>query len=248
MLSRLLEINNLIIAVASLVLSVYATSLVLRFRHELSLSEQVANVPEFLNKRYSDRKFQVPKNARACARGLLILKDARKYIKDLEKEKKLVEADWLKEGTVENAFAYQVSLALQNVGIMILSGALPIKIVLPSVAAIVVEDWNRCYKLVNEELRSPELTLITPKETTAPIHFARRHAEWLAYAAAIYLQRKSRGERRDQALFAFGEAERIDFDESEERIRKREYALRKSEPALVSDKTSKEINDFLYDP
>jgi hypothetical protein len=37
--------------------SIYATALVLRYRREFSLPEQVSNVPELLNKEYGYREF-----------------------------------------------------------------------------------------------------------------------------------------------------------------------------------------------
>jgi hypothetical protein len=51
------DLSSIILGIASLALSIYATALVLRYRREFSLPEQVSNVPELLNKEYGYREF-----------------------------------------------------------------------------------------------------------------------------------------------------------------------------------------------
>ena len=223
-------LSSLLVSISSVVISSY---LLAKHRKELSLSEQIANAPEFLYKEYINRELEKPiiMNGEHYKK----LREARNAFTD-----RLKKQDGLKRGMTEGEawtdFTYQLSIALQNLGLMILAGAIPIKLVLPNVAGLIVEDWNRCSEVV-EARRNKPICLRSRKKLSAPIYFQRRHAEWLASAAKIYLHNYFEGAGLDSLLVS---------SEDFEKLEKRERELREAEPNLVFGKTSKEIENFLY--
>lgn len=202
------------------------------YRQRLSLREQIANVPEFIFKEYKNR--ELPSPLKANGKEFKTLFDVRDILRgtlkvnsnsDLAEYKKII--------------YNEISRALQNIGLVTLVGAIPIRLVLPDIAAVIAEDWNYCRDFVEKELREDKIILKKKKELTdKQIHFSRRHGEWLACAAVIYLHRRRwRGAKVDIIFKPFGKIEDIE---------KREQELRENEPDL-SKKTSKEIRKFLYD-
>ncbi|MCK4953257.1 hypothetical protein KAS14_05695 [Candidatus Bathyarchaeota archaeon] len=217
------------------IIAIFAIYRAFRFRQELSFPEQIANIPEFLRREYAYRKFDENKfktleQARNEIRNITKIK--RMNVKEIQKEILENEDSWY------NKFAYQASIGLQHIGLMILVGAIPIKLVLPDIGKLIIEDWSYCSELIEKKLREDVLTLKTDKKYSKKIHFSRRHAEWLAYAAALYLYNYWEGEKTNELLLRL-------FGKNVELIRKRERELRESEPALISDTTSKKIEEFL---
>ena len=235
-LNETVAIGSLIVTIISLTVSIFAVVLVIRFRRELSLSEQVANVPELLYREYIYRK--LPSPIIIDGKELSTLKEARNAVRQQIKRGKTPEEIFYgKNSGLQNEFSYQVSVGLQHIGLLILMGAIPIKLVLLDIGLLIVEDWKYCSKLVKEELRENAPRLKTNKKLSEPIYFQRRHAEWLVHAAALYLHNYWEGEKVNELFSLLGDARTM---------QKREKELRKSEPGLVSDKTSKEIEKFLY--
>ena len=245
------NIIELSITILALMLSIYATVLVLRFRHQLSFSEQIANIPNFLNKRYLDREIKGTKEDEPKT-----LKEARDH---LRKEDEGVEAFKIiqekigekeeKRRTWHNKYAYEASLALQNIGLMLIVGAIPIKLVLSEFACIIIEDWRFCQRFIEEDLRS-ETPLKWKSSKThkliKPMFYSRRHAEWLAYASALYLHEywefiEGEGNR----LFALKNA--LSLFGSVHEIRQREHELRRAEE-LAPKNVMSEIDKFLRYP
>ena len=235
-----IELLQLIVTVIFGILALWIGN---RIKKELSFPEKIANIPEFLTKEYINLEFRNPSKEKD--ENLKSLKDVRNHIKNLQKQKKFVKNNLLNEGTIENAFAYQVSTALERVGVMILSGAIPINIVMVIFGADIVYDWCLCSELINKKMRATQFELTTPKNNTN-IKFMRRHAEWLAYASAVYLYRNTKGKKKDQLLSTFRKVEKISIHTFEEQIREREQELRNSEPKLVLKETSKKISAFLF--
>jgi hypothetical protein len=235
------DLSSTILGIASLALSIYATALVLRYRREFSLPEQVSNVPELLNKEYGYREFSESIEFKDPMPKTMM--DARTIIRRKEEANMLEQTSFCKEGTLENEFAYQISIALQNVGMMVLSGAIPIKLVLPNIGKMIVEDWIRCYPLV-EKIRKKEIEMKNKNSSDFSISFSRRHAEWLAFSSAIYLSRYWKGKDLDDLLKKFMSLYKIDL----EKMKKTEKQLRESESRIITSRnTSNEIKKFLYD-
>jgi len=224
-----LAISSLLVSISSVVISSY---LVMKHRRELSLSEQISNAPDFIYKEYINRDLERPItiDGRKCT----TLREARNAFTD--RLKNSGQKEQLADNDAWKDFAYQLSIALENLGLLVLAGAVPIKLVFPNVAGLIVEDWNRCHEVVGTRRTKP-ITLKTSKQLTEPISFQRRHAEWLAIAAKIYLRNHWEGE---------GVEELLKHSENFKNLEKRERELREAEKKLVLAKTSKEIADFLY--
>jgi hypothetical protein len=208
--------------------------LIIKHRHELSLSEQISNAPDFLYKEYINRELAKPIVIEG--KEFRTLREARNAItKRIEGNKDLGERFLTKDEEVWKEFTYQVSIALQNVGMLILAGAIPINLVLPNVAGLIAEDWTCCSGIVEERrLEAPKLKA---GNLSKPIYFQRRHAEWLATAAAIYLHNYWEGKGVNKWLRNFEDIKKLE---------RREKELRIAEPNLVNKRASKEIEKFLY--
>ena len=226
---------NLELSISGLALAVSAISLFLyiRFRTKLSLSEKIANVSTFLFKEYKNLKFVIPYTV--GKRQIYTISDARNVIRDAKEgniRKNIAGIKDLKKG-----FSREVSRTLQNIGLLTLLGALPIQFVLPDLARTIVEDWDLCSERRKGILIGKKLTLKKRQDLTdIPIQFALRHAEWLTYASALYLQNYWKGEELDKLLKPLGDIKTI---------KKREDDLRINEPD-VSKETSEEIRKYLY--
>jgi hypothetical protein len=213
--------------IAVLVVTVFVgIILAYHFRKELSFPEQVANVPELLNREYVYREIRIDdKN--------FSLEDIRRRMRTKPAEaieKEILDTESLPES---NRFAYEASVGLQRIGIMILLGAIPIKLVVPTIGKLIVEDWRYCSKLI-EKLRQDDLTLKANKN----IQYSRRHAEWLAYASALYIYNNWQGNLTTKIKQLFGD--RLSME-------KRERELRNAEGKLIlSKKAKKEIEEMLY--
>lgn len=221
--------SSLLVSISSVAVSSY---LVMKHRRELSLSEQISNAPDFIYKEYINRSLERP--IMICGRNCATLREARnaftdRLSKDEQKECFTETGEW-------SDFVYQLSIALENLGLLILAGAVPIKLVFPNVAGLIVEDWNRCFE-VGGARRTRTIILKASSKLSKPISFQRRHAEWLATAAKIYMHNHWEGAGVDELLKQ---------TEDVKGLEKRERELREAEPNLVLTKTGKEIDAFIY--
>ena len=186
-------------SLAAVLVALYAVRASFRFRRELSVSEQIANVPEWLRNQYWERKIEPPidyKDEDKTRHELRTLRDVRRVLSSElsaasdEAAAKLLEQflsstrdknDW------QNRVAWELSNALEDVGVMVLAGAIPLRLVLAADGPQILRDWGYCRVLVEEKLwkEAP----IEPKAWTSRsrVYFGRRHAKWLACAAAIYM-------------------------------------------------------------
>lgn len=213
--------------------------LLYKFRQRFSLPEQIANVPDFLYKEYKNSKFTsvIPGEA---GEDMVSLRKARNILRNVKKDNLKDRTYKSKFEQLKYNFSYEVSLALQNIGLLVLFGALPVELVLPDIAGVIIEDWNQCSESVDKEFRKEVMILKSTKKKkpTKPIHFSRRHGEWLVHAAAVYLHANWKGARVEKHLKMIG---------NWDRIKEREKELREAEPE-ISKKTQKKIHNFLYDP
>ena len=160
-----------VVSISALFVSIAALYLVIRFRKELSLSEQVSNTTRHIYDEYSKRKLDPPIKFRN--KRYKNLEEIRHLIRRSKREDKF---DEISSDSGWHKFSWEISLAMQHVGLLIL----------PDIACMIVTDWNYCSKLI-EENRKGNPILIDSKKSGNPIYFTRRHAEWLAFAAAVYL-------------------------------------------------------------
>ena len=245
------NIIGLSLTVLALLLSVYAVVLALRFRQQCSFSEQIADFPIFLHKQYVEREIkgaskgepQTLKEARASLREEDKGAEAFKVIQEKIAEKAEKKRTW------HSKYADEASLALQNIGLMILVGAIPIKLVLSEFACILIEDWRFCQRFIEEDMsRKTPLKWKSSKthKLSKPMFYSRRHAEWLAYASALYLHEYWEFiEGEGNQLFALKDA--LSLFGSVHEIRQREHELRRAE-GLAPKNVMSEIDKFLKYP
>ena len=143
----IVQIIGLITSLITVIVSLYTLSTAFRFRSELALSEQITNVPLLLSQDYVDRKFIPPiytddkeinsiRDARLLAQKAIRPSDSK-----TEKDARLQFLEnTMEDGTWENKFAYEVSLGLERVGLMVLSGGLPANYVFEDAALVIIED------------------------------------------------------------------------------------------------------------
>lgn len=238
---------EIVVVVAAFFTAVTAGATVrLAFRalSEVSLPDQLANIPEFFRSEYTDRKLvkilkvndveiDTLRNVRHIVHGEIMLLEPVKlqdYLDDFA-ERTLNPNVWLSK------FAYEVSLALQSVGAMVLAGAIPLTWVMEMNGVQFIEDWGYCQRLVREKVRSDNQLHPKNGATAAWLGYQRRHGEWLAYAAALYISRHWEGERLIRS---------IDYIGGLKEIRKREKQIRLREGYVISKATAKTI-ESLFD-
>lgn len=234
-------LTDLATVIISLVVLCFAVTL----RDRLSLGEQIANIPELLNDLYIFGKippphFEVESKKYVKIKKLKYFRDARNIInskiKDEELSLECFYENTLKIGkTWENNYTYHVSISLNQLGLMILSGAVPINLALSNISDIILLDWMYCKKLIKKIRLDDPIKCKT--EHRSDIYIIRKNAEWIAYAAAIYKLNKWTGFKCQKTIRSLGE-------KSYEDIKKREIILRKHE--ILNKKVSKSIHKFLY--
>lgn len=119
-----------------------------------------------------------------------------RFISKKEMEEMKKEAEKNKEGEkgypAENSLAYHTAQALEHIGFCVISGAIPLNMVLVSVADSIIDDWIICHNWVktysredNKEIKRKDNLKI--KGLTS---YYRGNAEWIAFAALIWLDKE----------------------------------------------------------
>ncbi|MBN1763501.1 MAG: hypothetical protein JW878_10595 [Methanomicrobia archaeon] len=249
------DVLSLGLALVGTVVAVVAICLTLKFRSELALPEQIANIPDFLSKEYLERRF--PTRVTQEFEWLHTLKDARfateKKYELLQQEENYKDAISRFQAVTlnlnadfwERDFAYELSLALEQVGVMVLAGAIPLNIVLAMIAPQIIEDWGYCSKFV-EKIRAKRP--LKPKESDdkTQIRFHRWHGEWLVYAAAIYMDRYWTGRLLDDLISVVCDGDMQTIRKREEELWEELWEeLTKPEYSIVPKNTKKEIEKLL---
>jgi len=220
-----------VLDLTALLVSAVSLYLVVSFRKNLSLAEQIANVRELLLDQYGDRGLsQVtahpvadPRSARLSdeqrgeprtlpetslamgepvesvddaetprIQGLKTLKQARaQALQSIVVGNKIDEGGLtgfhersLRSGSSEGSFVRDLSVSQNRMGAAVLSGALPVRLVLGLFASDIVEDWMLCGAYNRQHRGTNGISAVRDGET---IHIARRHAEWLAIVCALHL-------------------------------------------------------------
>lgn len=183
----------------------------------------LAGVPELLHRAYLNREF-------VHDGTILTFQTARETFG--VRDAAFRDASLLR-GTVENRLAYEMTVAIERVGIMVLAGAIPLMLVLAQCAGKIIEDWATCVVLI-EDIRGPETGMPTGEYRP----WRRRHGEWLACVASMYLDATSPNhEWRVLAEQALG-----DRDE----IRRKERRLRLAERDLMPPATRRSIARLVW--
>lgn len=89
--------------------------------------------------------------------------------------------------TPQNAIAYETAIALEMLGIAAFTGLIPLRLLLPEIGDVIIDDfllslsWIRSYQALQNTYSSVGQTL------KVPMH--RRHAEWLALIAGLWMSK-----------------------------------------------------------
>lgn len=223
-----IQIISTIVATLSVVVAGIALRIAFRFESAQLRSAQVATAPELLLADYL--KIPLAEPVRIGNARIKTLADARQrpvsYLQAFLDGKDGTQGQWpnfvdksTRLGTWENTVAYALSLSLQRLGTLTLSGAVAVDVVSPMYAVAILQDWMVCEALV-EKIRSAD-AIVDSRSKKVP--FQRRHAEWIALAAALYLSENWTGGSINKLLTM------INVDE----FRQREQLIREVEGAFV---------------
>jgi len=155
------DLMAIIISVLSFALAIFSLFIAARYRKELDYSQQIGNYSNIFRENFSDRKFSSPTNVyrRSCTTLREAMAEVEQCIEDTAKGKaneseaikKFQEAS-LDKINWQNSFAYELSLALDCIGIMVLAGALPLKLILSDAAKNIIKSWCYSSKLIMDKI------------------------------------------------------------------------------------------------
>lgn len=220
----------------SLTAAIFALISTYEFRRELAYPEQASHIADLFVGIYLDRQFPTP--VVADGKTCTTLKQARELIrgrlrgKPLDEQKRLLEEfreATLKSDSWENAFAYELTLAQERVGAMVFTGVLPLETILAVNGYGILEDWAYSSRLTESRIRQPE----DPVSVKGSVPFQRRHAEWLACVASLYVSKHWRSQKQD--LF-------IGYVGTRASILEKETNLRQLEGFLLSSRTARSVD------
>lgn len=211
-------------------------------RREFGRNETIQNIQPILIGRYSERKltlafsdrnqeFNTLRELRTMITGIYDL-NGNTPLKILEQfhEKSI------KMGTIENRFAYEASGAVQEIGLMLLTGSIPIEVVVSSNGYQFIADWLYGCSLVENIIREKS-TLKKRTDNNTTLKYHRIHGEWLANFSYLYFQKQWEG----KLLKVFNDyflSKKID-------PRKRELDIRKTETQIIPKYIMKKIDDLI---
>lgn len=131
----------------------------------------------FVNDMYLNRHFMVAEDAdRVPLRPL-----KRQALADRHADRRAWELATLRLGSEENQLAYELNIAIEQLGLAVWTGMVPLNVVLPLAADQLIEDWLLCKAWLDDY----RLQKQTVAEDGTPFH--RRHGEWLALVAWAWM-------------------------------------------------------------
>lgn len=132
----------------------------------------------------------------------LVLADLRRVGRESKNDPTAIQTWWVNWRTLttyddsgghrlpEAQFCFHLADRLEFVGLMCFAGAIPLRIVLPGMANLVVQDWVLSENWVETYYNSvPLFTDRTIDGHAERVHYQRCHAEWLAAIATIWVRR-----------------------------------------------------------
>lgn len=84
----------------------------------------------------------------------------------------------------ENRLAYELSIAMERVGIAVFTGVVPAGFFLALAADQVLDDWMLCEDWVTNYRKSE-----SARDPKVGVYFHRRHGEWLFLLSALWMER-----------------------------------------------------------
>lgn len=219
--------------------AVYLVYLTLQFRRHISRSESVQNLPEILIDRYLQREMTKPYTVDGTE--LKKLKALRNEVLQRHRSKsagwkEVIETEIAPESLengVENRLAYELSLALDEIGVMVMTGSLPLGAVIELAGIQILEDWTICRELVKKRIRRENPVSLKSEDANEPLH--RVHAEWLAMIIAARLEDRFEGDRVQELLEMLG---------SPKDVRDRVVSLSEACEPVISDRIGTRLKEI----
>ena len=82
----------------------------------------------------------------------------------------------------ENRLAYELSIALERIGIAVFTGVVPARFFLALAADQVIDDWMLCQNWITKYRESESV-----KDPKFGVYYHRRHAEWLFLLCVLWM-------------------------------------------------------------
>jgi hypothetical protein len=142
-------------------------------------SLDLSGITRFIAEEYESRRFDsipIPGLEGPSSLKEVRLLALRQYEEDAER--------WDVESQVgntwQNEVAYEIALMLEQIGVAVFTGLVPLRMVLALYGARFVKDWLLCRSWVRSYQDRAEMV-------SHHISYHRRHGEWLALVAAMWM-------------------------------------------------------------
>ncbi len=245
-LSDLGAIGSLISGLAGGIAAFYAYKAIKTQTNSLTYAANVLAINEFIIKSYINRKpikyGPNPKDAdfvadREAARRAFIDDP------DMWRSKCLanIPADETDSVLRHNQLvANEISHSLQHLGLAVFTGVLPLKLLLASNGDGIVLDWLVIKHMMDDHRRSGDV--YSTQVMAEKIYAKRRHAEWIALVAFLWLRRN--WHLAGQWNNALGRITENPYYGGVERIKKLVMRITVADKNLLSDQTRKEVREL----
>lgn len=192
-----LSISQAVIAVLSADIALYAAVSSARSARaaERSAARQreaydLAALRELILSEYLEREFKATEAPVIDGREVNILRDAkteamRQYEQDTRQWDQA--SDLSNQGAWQNRVAFETAWVLEHLGIAAFTGMVPLRVLLGLVGDAVIDDWLLCRSWVKSYRESQHAISQIGTSDTPNAHYHRRHAEWLALVATIWM-------------------------------------------------------------
>ncbi|MBI5296598.1 MAG: hypothetical protein HY869_14060 [Chloroflexi bacterium] len=178
-------IISLLIALISVAFAWRSTKAANRSVSNARQSLDLTGLSKFIKEEYADRDFQSTNAPKIKNKIVSKLRAAKTHgWKQFSENPTLwnEESRVDKRNTWQNATAFEIGVALERLGAAAFSGLLPLQLLLALYGDSIVDDWLLCRSWI-VSYRERESQIKNKQE----ISFYRRHAEWLALVAAVWL-------------------------------------------------------------
>ena len=183
--SSLILFLSMLLALAGTIYFIY----MIFFQISRPRYEQANNYVHFFVEQYLDGviKIETEKGEKRISfkEVRLALEDIyKKNRKFTEEGKKKYDILSKKSHTLENKFAYRISIVLNRIGISVLSGIIPLHMVLSLNGNQILQDWEYCRELIKGKI---SYNLFKKEDKEKLVNMTRRQFLWLACASSLYM-------------------------------------------------------------
>ena len=183
--SSLILFLSMLLALAGTIYFIY----MIFFQISRPRYEQANNYVHFFVEQYLDGviKIETEKGEKRISfkEVRLALEDIYKKNKRFTKAGKKKYDDLSKKShTLENKFAYRISIVLNRIGISVLSGIIPLHMVLSLNGNQILQDWEYCRELIKGKI---SYNLFKKEDKEKLVNMTRRQFLWLACASSLYM-------------------------------------------------------------